>query len=707
MALTQVTGPYPIFTDLDGSPLDDGYLYIGEINQDPETNPIQVYWDSALTIPATQPIRTNSGYAWRNGTPALLYTGSEFSITIRNKRHEFVLYSPLGYGFDPKSVSASVVKNDFTGDGVETNFTLSASPSTKLATNAFINGVYQEKDSYSLAGNVITFSVAPPVGSSIEIITNETGVINSGNANDISYTASFPGAVQETVQSKLEQYISVKDFGAICDGTTDDAAAIQTALDYANSIGGAVVTADGTCKVGTTVTVKAGVKFLFNELIPGSSSTDVLRIYGGTTVSGKVDTSAYPSYSGNAVVIDGNGENVGSPFRLHIQTDLDLVVNGGGSTGTAIYFKATDTKAWIMNVNLQAEINKFRYGVRMEQTSVDLSKFITSNTMQISTSDTLTSLSMASSHPNHYGLDGNNINIKSQPKPGTTYPMFDICGQANIFDLIPWDWDSVAGTAPYAMEIQQYTRNSEITWRTDFAYINNSSADLSIVFMLLFDNGGPRFPRIFTSRTDNTLPIPGTNTVLDNNRFYAGKTTTNIDAPLLGVTTSNDILVQAPAVAGANILMDTRNATGIYAFRINGSNKFYIAPTYIAPGADNVLSNGTGGQRWSVVYAATGTINTSDARNKQDVAELDAAEKRVALALKGLIRKFRFKDAIEKKGEAARIHTGVLAQEVEAAFAAEGLDARRYGLLCYDDLGDGDIYGIRYDELVMFILGAL
>jgi hypothetical protein len=258
MALTQVTGPYPIFTDLDGTPLDDGYLYIGEINQDPEQNPIQVFFDANLTIPATQPIRTNNGYAYRNGTPALLYTAGEFSITIRNKRQEFVLYSPVGYGFDPAAVSASVVKNDFTGNGVQVAFVLSASPSTILATNIFINGVYQEKDSYTLAGNTITFSVAPPLSSSIEVMTNETGIINAGNATAISYTASFPGATLQTVQTKLEQYVSVKDFGAVGDGVTDDTSEIQAAIDAAPE-GGAIYFPNGTYAISAALIVDKAI----------------------------------------------------------------------------------------------------------------------------------------------------------------------------------------------------------------------------------------------------------------------------------------------------------------------------------------------------------------------------------------------------------------------------------------------------------------
>jgi hypothetical protein len=120
MATIQLAPPYPVFTDKNGDPLDNGYLYFGVVDLNPETNPIQVYYDSAFTQPVAQPIRTSNGYPMRNGAPALIYAGSQFSVTVRDKNSDLVIYSPVGYGVDPGSIAGVVVVQDQTGDGVTT-----------------------------------------------------------------------------------------------------------------------------------------------------------------------------------------------------------------------------------------------------------------------------------------------------------------------------------------------------------------------------------------------------------------------------------------------------------------------------------------------------------------------------------------------------------------------------------------------------------
>jgi hypothetical protein len=138
----------------------------------------------------------------------------------------------------------------------------------------------------------------------------------------------------------------------------------------------------------------------------------------------------------------------------------------------------------------------------------------------------------------------------------------------------------------------------------------------------------------------------------------------------------------------------------------------------LLPKNDNTQALGGAANRWSVVYAGAGTINTSDARSKQQVRDLDEAERRVAQKVKGLLKAFKFNDAVESKGNGARIHFGVMAQDVATAFASEGLDASRYAMFCHDSWEDkyqdeilvqsaGDRYGIRYDELLAFVISAL
>ena len=128
--------------------------------------------------------------------------------------------------------------------------------------------------------------------------------------------------------------------------------------------------------------------------------------------------------------------------------------------------------------------------------------------------------------------------------------------------------------------------------------------------------------------------------------------------------------------------------------------------------ADNSVSLGLGSYRWSVVYAATGTINTSDQNEKQQIENLSSAELAVATAIKGLIKKFKFNDAVTAKGDNARIHVGVIAQDVEAAFAAQGLDASDYAIFCEDTWTNEDgnqqtRKGVRYEELLAFVIAAL
>jgi hypothetical protein len=95
---------------------------------------------------------------------------------------------------------------------------------------------------------------------------------------------------------------------------------------------------------------------------------------------------------------------------------------------------------------------------------------------------------------------------------------------------------------------------------------------------------------------------------------------------------------------------------------------------------DNAIDLGSSSDRFDDIYATNGTIQTSDRNEKQDIEALTDAETRVAVAAKGLLRKFRWQSAVEEKGDEARTHFGIIAQDLQDAFTAEGLDASDYAM---------------------------
>jgi hypothetical protein len=147
--------------DNNGNPLSGGKL---ETYQAGTSTPLVTYTSSTGNTAHTNPIvldsagRVPGGEIWLNY--AYLY-----KFVVKTSTNVLIAtYDNIGGSFNASSIIAN-----FTGNGSTVAFTLASAPAGENATNVYINGVYQQKNTYSVAGAVLTFSQAPPVTSSIEV----------------------------------------------------------------------------------------------------------------------------------------------------------------------------------------------------------------------------------------------------------------------------------------------------------------------------------------------------------------------------------------------------------------------------------------------------------------------------------------------------------------------------------------------------------
>lgn len=141
-----------------------------------------------------------------------------------------------------------------------------------------------------------------------------------------------------------------------------------------------------------------------------------------------------------------------------------------------------------------------------------------------------------------------------------------------------------------------------------------------------------------------------------------------------------------------------------------GSARMVVDNNLVRPYFDNSTTLGTAGNRWSVVYAATGSINTSDAREKTSIQDAD-----LGLSFINSLRPVSYKwivgdNEVIPTGDllnpqvtprpGRRTHYGLIAQEVQTALAGKD-----FGGFVYDQ--EQDQYGLRYDQFIAPLIKAV
>jgi hypothetical protein len=183
----------------------------------------------------------------------------------------------------------------------------------------------------------------------------------------------------------------------------------------------------------------------------------------------------------------------------------------------------------------------------------------------------------------------------------------------------------------------------------------------------------------FTTVGSQFIPSSGANAFTSNNIDTLGLNRLSSDGGIIGFY-KDSVQVGSISSALSSIAVGTGNTQLLF-----WNAQSAIFPSDGTTTTDNSIDFGNPNYRFQDIYATNGTIQTSDRNDKQDIEELSEAEHRVAVACKGLLRKFRWKSAFKEKGDGARIHFGIIAQDLQAAFEAEGLDAGRYAMFIYGE----------------------
>lgn len=437
-----------------------------------------------------------------------------------------------------------------------------------------------------------------------------------------------------------------------------------------------------------------------------SPSADSLTVTGDLTV----DT--------NTLYVDSTNSRVGvsntTPSSFFSDANQLVVGSGSGSQGITIY-SGTSENAQIFFADGTSGNAAYRGIVRYIHSS-DAMAFYTSGANERMRID-----------------DSGNVGIGTSSPVSTS--KLDVRGRIQVGNS---DDVSMASDARGHIRIQGNGYGGAITCDATGMHVYHNASGKSLVFgtndteraridtngvLLVGTTDDSPYNNSAGSSADNGLVVSGgrlwvarySGTPLDLNR-------TSDDGNIINLRKDGSVVGSIRSVSGIYISLDSTGGTGFLG--VNGTNYYAWDTIRFYPVSDNARDLGLLSKRFDDIFATNGTIQTSDQNEKQQIASLTDAEITAAKAISKLFKTFKWNDKVEAKGDAARRHAGVIAQEVQQAMTDAGLNAADYAFFCSDTWweSDGETYetqseapegatertrlGIRYPELLAFVGAA-